>query len=57
MFLCNNWNMCLLFNHRGGYGNIESSHCIQEQEMHVSHLPQPMPDATHGVLLLVARHA
>ena len=23
----------------------------------MSHLPQPMPDATHGVLLLVARHA
>jgi hypothetical protein len=44
---------CLLFNHVGGYGNIESFERIQQQGMDVSHLPHPLPQACHGVLLLV----
>jgi hypothetical protein len=43
----------LLFNHKGGYANIESLDTIQEQNMDVSHLPQPLPEVTLGVLLLV----
>ncbi len=43
----------LLFNHRGGYGNIEQLSSLQQQDIDVSHLPQPLPDACHGVLLLV----
>ena len=34
----------LLFNHRGGYGNIESAAAIAEQRLdlqHLSHLPEP----------------
>jgi len=53
VFFCDNLSRSLLFNHKGGYGNIESACCIHEQKIDVSHMPQPMPQATHGVLLLV----
>ena len=45
------WN--LLFNHTGGFANIESLACIREQNIDLSHLPQPLPAATFGVMLLV----
>jgi hypothetical protein len=43
----------LLFNHRGGYANIETLAHIRERNIDTSHLPQPLPDSTLGVLLLV----
>lgn len=47
------WN--LLFNHRGGFANIESLACIRAQNIDLSHLPQPLPAATFGVMLLLSR--
>ena len=45
----------LLFNHNGGYGNIETVEKIQAAKYDLSCLPQPVPEETHGVLLRLSR--
>ena len=48
----------LVFNHRGGYGNIESREFIRAagcSDFDLSRLPQPIPEETHGVLLRLTR--
>ena len=45
----------LLFNHNGGFGNIESIEKIQATGIDTSRLPQPVPNETHGVLIRLSR--
>ena len=45
----------LLFNHNGGYGNIETITKIRSSKYDLSRLPEPMPEETHGVLLRLSR--
>ena len=43
----------LLFNHTGGYANIETTDVAREMDL--SRLPQPVPEETHGMLLRLSR--
>lgn len=45
----------LLFNHCGGFGNIEEVTKIQEERMDLSSLAPPAPTETHGMLLQLSR--
>ena len=45
----------LLFNHVGGYANIEPADSARQIDL--SQLPQPVPDETHGMLLKLSRRA
>ena len=46
---------CLLFNHIGGYANIESSARIRTDAFDLAALPRPVPSDVHGVLILLSR--
>ena len=43
----------LLFNHTGGYANIEPADLARQMDL--SKLPQPVPEETHGMLLRLSR--
>ena len=43
----------LLFNHTGGYANIEQVDLARQMDL--SRLPQPVPEETHGMLLRLSR--
>jgi hypothetical protein len=45
----------LVFNHTGGFGNIEAVDRIRDQKYDMSRLPQPIPQEVHGVLLRLSR--
>ena len=49
------WN--LVFNHNGGYGNIESAVTIEREKLDFSALSPktPQPSSVHGVLLKLSR--
>ena len=45
----------MLFNHVGGYGNIETVEKIRDECMDLSCLAPPVPEETHGILLQMTR--
>ena len=45
----------LLFNHNGGFGNIETVEKIRSAKYDLSRLAPPVPEETHGVLLRPSR--
>lgn len=45
----------VLFNHVGGFANIESQEKVAAARMDLSRLPSPIPDACHGLLLRLSR--
>ena len=45
----------LLFNHNGGYANIESIEKVRSAKYDLTRLPQPVPEEVHGKLILLSR--